>query len=583
MTALPAPSSLRQANPAWALAILAMVLGAIAALLAWGDRQWLALTLVPIAAAALYIFGLCLKRMLGEFAALRSRNAALAEQIAHETAEAQKARDAAEASSRAKLAFIANISHEIRTPLNALLGMAQLLERSELDRAQKTHVKVLLDAGRGLKTLLDDVIALSHDEGSDGADPADCDAAQALRTVARLLQPRAWEKQLRLTVTAAAGLPQAAADARRVRRILLKLADNALKFTERGGIELRAELAGCGERPLLKFLVVDTGLGIPPEFALNVFEPFSMADASYAKRHDGAGLGLAAAKRMVESQGGEIGFESAAGAGTTFWFTVPVTAIVSGERPEPVAIAAGAPPPKGLSILAALRDQALQAQVSGLLEPFGNKFVFADSPVEAIGLAGRDAFDIIIAEANDADGLAAAPSVAAPLLALLMPGARMPEAAAQVIRWPASAGELYAVVNELAGGVGAVAPAAASEDAELPAIDADAFAALEKSLGLVTLIEILQSYLGTATQLTEALSEASVGDNWQDAMRIAQDIAGAAGGLGLSALTAAARGFAQKARDGQNPHDLRNAAQLITGEHFRVRKALANLYPDLAA
>jgi HPt (histidine-containing phosphotransfer) domain-containing protein len=115
------------------------------------------------------------------------------------------------------------------------------------------------------------------------------------------------------------------------------------------------------------------------------------------------------------------------------------------------------------------------------------------------------------------------------------------------------------------------------------AIDAPAFAALEKSLGLTTLIEILHSYMATAEDLCRDLSNASGQEQWDDAARIAQDIAGAAGGLGLAALTQAARGCTQIAREGGTPENLREAASSVMDEHQRVCRALANLYPDLAA
>ena len=114
------------------------------------------------------------------------------------------------------------------------------------------------------------------------------------------------------------------------------------------------------------------------------------------------------------------------------------------------------------------------------------------------------------------------------------------------------------------------------------AIDAVAFSTLEKSVGVKALIEILQCYVVTAEQLTNALAEACSEEKWDEAGRLAQDIVGAAGGLGLAAVTQAARHFAQKTRDGENSHELRNAAQLVVGEHVRARRALSNLYPDVA-
>jgi signal transduction histidine kinase/HPt (histidine-containing phosphotransfer) domain-containing protein len=574
-------------RPAY-IAHATMSLGPLAIMLAIQGGMYPLMTsvLVLFFGGVLYSYCDAIANVLDESIRLRRQNADLVVKLFDEKSEAEKARDLAQASVRAKSAFIANISHELRTPLNALLGMAQLLERSELDRAQKSHVKVLLEAGRGLKTLLDDVIALSRDEGEyENGSEEDCDAAQAARTVARLLQPRAWEKQLRITVSADPSLPRVAADPRRVRRVLLKLADNAVKFTDRGGVEIivAAETHDDG-RTFLRFTVTDTGLGLAPEIKPHVFEPFAQTDINYSRRTEGAGLGLAVAKRTIEALGGEIGFESEAGEGAAFWFTVPGARAAYVEHQEASPIAADAPPPWNLVFLVCTPDEALRAQLSNLLEPFGNRLTFATNAVETVLLAGQGEFDTIIATAADADSIAVAPSVRSPLLALIMSGMRAPAAAGQVLRWPAGAGALYAALRELLGrAADAGAPKDEPKRETIAAIDAPAFAALEKSLGLSTLIEILQSYIKTAEDLCEKLAQSSQDEDWEDAARIAQDIAGAAGGLGLAALTAAARGFTHKARDSHNAHELRNAAQTIVGEHERVRKALANLYPDLAA
>lgn len=524
-------------------------------------------------------------QLLDESIRLRWENSELVGSLSRQKKEAENARDVAQASTRAKSAFLANISHEIRTPLNALLGMAQLLERSELDRTQRSHVKVMLEAGRGLKTLLDDVIALSRDDDPGKADDEDCDAAQAVRTVGRLLQPGAWEKQLRLKLSAPTGLPRVHGDPRRVRQVLLKLADNALKFTDRGSVEIRVEPveAEAGTQ-MLRFSVIDTGLGLPPEASDKLFEPFALGDTSYARRYDGAGLGLAVAKQTVNSLGGEIGFTSAPGEGATFWFTVPAVGGAAVERAEPAPIAVAAPPPSGLTFLIALADSTVRTQIADLLEPFGNRLVFASAVSDAVALAVREAFDAVIVSGNDADTLAAAPGVRAPLLAVLSAGMRTPVAASELLRWPSPAGALYLALGNLLGrGADPGTPVAESVSENIAAIDASAFAALEKSLGLTTLIEILQSYVKTAESLNERLEEASEAGSWDEAQRVAQDIAGAAGGLGLTALTEAARAFAQKVREGEADEGLHKAVESIMSEHTRVRRALANLYPDLAA
>src|SRR5262249_25906499 len=157
-----------------------------------------------------------------------------------EKGEAIAARDSAQASAMAKSSFIANISHELRTPMNALLGMAQLLDNAGLPKQQADHVKVMLEAGRGLQTLLDDVIALTRDDDDEGEEE-DAAPPETARAVTRLLQPRAWENHLPLTLTANDDLPRVAADPRRVRQALLKLTDNALKFTDHGVVDIRLE------------------------------------------------------------------------------------------------------------------------------------------------------------------------------------------------------------------------------------------------------------------------------------------------------------------------------------------------------
>ncbi len=562
-------------------------LGPLALMLFFAGSIYASLTSVLVLFFGGILYSYCegIATWLDESIRLRHRNAALVKQLSREITEVEIARDMAEASTRAKSAFVANISHEIRTPLNALLGMAQLLERSELDRVQRSHVKVLLEAGRGLKVLLDDVIALSRDEGEARHEQnEDCDAAQAIRTVARLLQPRAWEKQLKLSVTAASNLPRVAADPRRVRQVLLKLAENAIKFTQRGCVELRVQPDERNGAQMLYFSVSDTGLGIPAEITNSLFEPFASGDNSYTRRQDGAGLGLAVAKRIIEQLGGKIGFESEAGQGSTFWFTVPAIRVAESEFAEAQPIASDAPPPWGLSILMWCADETMRTQIGNMLEPFGNRLVFGQSASDATALAGRESFDAIIVGAADADSMAAAPGVRAPILAIVSSGMRLPAAVGEMLRWPAAAGALYTSLRDLLGR-GADTGAARPEprDRIVAAIDAPAFAALEKSLGLTTLIEILHAYIGTAEKLCVGLSQASDKEGWDEASRIAQDIAGAAGDLGLAALTAAARAFAQKIREGDGADKLKTAARSIVEEHERVRRALANLYPELAA
>jgi signal transduction histidine kinase/HPt (histidine-containing phosphotransfer) domain-containing protein len=553
-------------------------LGPLIVLLLWQGGLYAncAAVLIVLFAAVLISYCHGMARLLNECVHLRNENGRLVIRLQREKSEAVVARDAAQASTLAKSAFIANISHELRTPLNALLGMAQLLDRAELPKQQGDHVKVMLEAGRGLQTLIDDVIALTRDD-SDQLEDEDCDPVQAARAVARLLQPRAWEKRLHLTLSAGGDLPRVAADPRKVRQVLLKLTDNALKFTERGLVDIRLDFDASANG--VRFTVSDTGHGVAPEVAHLLFNPFSPGDSSYARKEQGAGLGLAVAKRVIEQAGGTIGFESNPGEGAQFFFTLPVSGLAPSAATARGDVENRQQPPANLSLLLFLRSSEVADALAHLVEPFGNRVLRATSMAQAVERAGKEHFDAIVASAGDADMLAAAPGVKAPLIAVLLRGDRAPAATDIVLRWPVEADQFYEALGELCEPQDDM-PFATPEP--IAAIDPAAFSTLEKSVGVKTLIEILQCYIVTAEQLTNALAEACAEEKWDDAARLAQDIVGAAGGLGLSAITQAARKFANAAREGQSRHDLRNAAQLVVGEHVRARQALIHLYPDVA-
>jgi len=387
--------------------------------------------------------------------------------------------------------------------------------------------------------------------------------------VVRLLQPRAWEKQLRLTLSAAPKLPRVAADPRRVRQVLLKLADNALKFTERGLVDIRLEPSE--DKQFVRFCVSDTGSGVAADVAALLFSPFSPGDTSYARRQQGAGLGLAVAKRVIEQAGGSIGFASKPEEGAQFFFTLPVSGVAaewSGEMERRLM------PPRGLEVLLYLPDPVAAEGIESLLEPFGNHVVRVESLAEAEEQASRQQYDAIISGAGEADMLAAAPGAKTPLIAILLRGNRAPHSTSNVLRWPVEADLLYGTLDQICQ--------AKDQEAEAAAIDPAAFSTLEKSVGIKTLVEILQCYIATAEQLTAALAEACAQEKWEEAARLAQDIIGAAGGLGLTAITQAAREFTRMARAGENRHELCNAAQAILGEHLRARQALVHLYPEAA-
>ena len=396
------------------------------------------------------------------------------------------------------------------------------------------------------------------------------------------MQPNAWEKRLRLAVSVAPGLPRVAADPRVLRRILLKLGGNAIKFTERGNVDIAVDaIEDASGANTLRFRVTDTGPGIPSHLADKIFNPLAKADESYTRRYNGAGLGLAVAQRLVQAMNGTVGVESQTGEGTTFWVAIPAVQSSANTNIEPGEKISA---PNGLSVLVYLPDRNMRSALEHMLSPFGNQITFGTSLPDTARLAVRGDFALVVCDAGAADALIAAPRRHTPILALTGKEDRVPEGAESILRWPTSANALYSAIGFLTRTDEAekqeISPDSESEEG---VIDTTTFADLEKSLGLKTLIDILQSYMTTAEQLTAALSTALDTEEWAETARVAQDIGGAAGGLGLTALTAAARQLAQSARDGADQDALATTAKDVLAQHERTRDALRRLYPDLAA
>ena len=232
----------------------------------------------------------------------------------------------AERANKAKTMFLATMSHEIRTPMNGVLGMAGLLQHTKLDGDQRQYVEVIQQSGRTLLTIIDDILDFARIEAQQTTlDVAAFDLLQVIGNVVELLAPRADEKGIELAATVA---PDCAVtlrgDAARLAQILTNLLSNAIKFTDAGSVVLevtpRPETAG---RPALQFAVIDSGIGIAPDALNKIFEHFTQADATTARRFGGTGLGLAICKQLVEQMGGEISVESQLGHGSRFWFTLP--------------------------------------------------------------------------------------------------------------------------------------------------------------------------------------------------------------------------------------------------------------------
>ena len=239
-------------------------------------------------------------------------------------AEMVEAQRRAELADRAKSEFLANMSHEIRTPMNGVLGMAELLWKTDLDTKQKTFADIIVKSGNALLTIINDILDFSKiDAGQLVLDPAPFDLAEAIEDVATLVSTRAKEKDLEMIVRFAPGLKRRfVGDGGRIRQIVTNLMGNAVKFTERGHVLVDVDGVASQTGTRLTISVTDTGMGIPADKLGLVFEKFSQVDASSTRRHEGTGLGLAISSRLVGLMGGRIDVESEIDKGSRFWFSV---------------------------------------------------------------------------------------------------------------------------------------------------------------------------------------------------------------------------------------------------------------------
>ena len=358
-------------------------------------------------------FALSVANLVTAAIADEAREAAV-RRLAEREEELRRAKEAAEAATKAKSEFLANMSHELRTPLNGVLGYAQLLQRDrELAPDHREALDAIATCGAHLLDLINDVLDLTKIEaGRVDQETCPTDVRRLMAELEQMIANPARSKGLRVRADVADGVPERVlVDGRHLRQVLFNLLGNAVKFTPAGEVRLTVDAVEGPGPSGLRFAVRDTGMGIEPENLSRIFDAFGQTSAGAAA--GGTGLGLTISRRLVRSMGGDLAVESTQGVGSVFWFTVPTASVeehlaAAGDSAVP-GIDARLPAGEHLTALVADDNTVNRRVLASLLASAGVRVITASSGREAVDLAIKLQPDVVLMDRrmNDLDGFEA--------------------------------------------------------------------------------------------------------------------------------------------------------------------------------
>jgi PAS domain S-box-containing protein len=513
----------------------------------------------------------------------------------------QHAKEAAEAATQAKSDFIAVVSHEVRTPMNGVLGMARLMLETPLIGEQREYAQTIVDSGESLLTILNDLLDISKLEaGKLEIEEITFSPRRLIADTANIMRPRAVEKGLKINFKISDSVPDAViGDANRLRQIVFNLISNAIKFTDTGEVDLILDAGDLGDNQIdLRFAVTDTGQGVGPETAKELFAPYVQANVDIARRFGGTGLGLSISRQLAKLMGGDIELESTLGEGSTFTIHAPFE-VTSAKVRETVDDKGWAMATSGLGLrILLVEDNLINRKVAqGMIGKLGHRVVSAENGREALELLqSEDPFDVILMDRHMPvmDGIEATERIR---------GIEGPEGEIPIVGLTAAATQreiktcLEAGMNDvvtkpidpmiLRSALNRIATDDSNEDyipaaqtgggsaEEAPVLDLTVLDALAEDLGEDAVTEFSEDFRSVGQEGVDAFLKASATDDLALMTHHSHDLKSASAIVGLMKLSEQCRAIEMACKDGriEEARDLGRNLQDVLAEALA---ALAN-------